>query len=69
MTAAKKEEKVEDVEMKDAEEEKVGENCIFNSSFVFSGIVIDHKSSPYGYFLKVEKKDPNLLSVEDEDVS
>ena len=62
MTAAKKEEKVEDVEMKDAEEEKVGENCIFNSSFVFSGIVIDH-------FLKVEKKDPNLLSVEDEDVS
>ena len=28
MTAAKKEEKVEDVEMKDAEEEKAGENCI-----------------------------------------
>ena len=48
---------------------KKRENCIFNRSFVFSGIVIDHKSSPYGYFLKVEKKDPNLLSVEDEDVS
>ena len=61
MTAAKEEEKVEDVEMKDAEEEKVGENCIFNSSFVFSGIVIDHKSSPYGYFLKVEKKDLKKL--------
>ena len=69
MTAAKKEDKVEDVEMKDAEEEKAGKNCI---STIDSKVLLPFPAQPLtlklalmDMFMKVEKKDPNLLSVED----